>query len=125
MARDKEVQLMTSGRSRYVIEVERLPGGENARRFDGHEHGAGVSFFLSRNRPGSGPELHRHPYEEMFIVEDGNVRFTVGDETIDATAGDIVVVPAETPHKFVNAGTEPLRQINIHPVARMETEWLE
>jgi mannose-6-phosphate isomerase-like protein (cupin superfamily) len=125
MARDKEAQLMTSGRSRYVIEIERLPGGENARRFDGHEHGAGVSFFLSHNRPGSGPELHRHPYEETFIVEDGNVRFTVGDETIDATAGDIVVVPAETPHKFVNAGTEPLRQINIHPVARMETEWLE
>ncbi len=116
---------MTSERSKYVIAVERLPGGENASRFDGHEHGAQVSFFLSHNRPGSGPELHQHPYEETFIVEDGNVRFTVGKETIEATAGDIVVVPAKTPHKFVNSGSAALRQISIHPVARMETEWLE
>jgi len=116
---------MTSEQSRYVIEVERLPGGENASRFDGHEHGAQVSFFLSHNGPASGPKLHRHPDEETFIVEYGNVRFTVGEETVEATAGDIVVVPAETPHKFVNSGSAALRQISIHPVARMETEWLE
>jgi hypothetical protein len=35
-----------------------------------------------------------------------------------------LVVPAGTPHKFVCKG-ESLRQISIHPVARMETEWLE
>ena len=116
---------MTNRRSRYVIKADWLPGSRNTRRFDGQEHGAQVSFFLSHNRPGSGPELHQHPYEETFIVEYGNVSFTVGDETIDATAGDIVVVPAGTPHKFVNVGSEPLRQINIHPVERMETEWLE
>ncbi len=50
--------------------------------------------------------------------------FTVGENTIEATAGE-VVVPAGTPHKFVNSGLTALRQINIHPVARMETEWLE
>jgi mannose-6-phosphate isomerase-like protein (cupin superfamily) len=116
---------MSSHRSDYVIEVERLPGSENASRFDGHEHGASVSFFISRNPPGTGPGLHRHPYEETFIVEDGKVRFTVGEETIEATAGQIVVVPAGTPHKFVNCGAGRLRQISIHPVARMETEWLE
>ena len=116
---------IATDRSKYVIEVERLPGGESASTFYGHDHGAQVSFFLSHHRPGRGPELHRHPYEETFIVQDGDVRFTVGDETIDATGGDIVVVPAETPHKFVNSGTTALRQINIHPVARMKTEWLD
>jgi mannose-6-phosphate isomerase-like protein (cupin superfamily) len=116
---------MTSNRGDYAIDVDRLPGSENASRFDGHEHGASVSFFISRNRPGTGPELHRHPYEETFIVEDGKVRFTVGEETIETTAGQIVVVPAGTPHKFVNCGQRALRQISIHPVARMETEWLE
>jgi mannose-6-phosphate isomerase-like protein (cupin superfamily) len=116
---------MTSDRSDYVIDVERLPGGENASRFDGREHGASISFFISRNRPGTGPDLHRHPYEETFIVEEGKVLFTVGENTIEATAGEIVVVPAGTPHKFVNSGQTRLRQINIHPVARMETEWPE
>ena len=111
--------------SARVVRAEELPGSETAWRFEGYEHGAQVSFFLSHHRPGRGPELHRHPYEETFIVQDGDVRFTVGDDTIEATAGDIVVVPAGTPHKFVNAGSAPMRQVSIHPVARMEQEWLE
>jgi mannose-6-phosphate isomerase-like protein (cupin superfamily) len=39
--------------------------------------------------------------------------------------GDIVVVPARTPHKFISCGTGRLQQISIHPAARMATEWLE
>jgi quercetin dioxygenase-like cupin family protein len=115
---------MTSDRGGYVIKVHELPGGENSSTFDGHEHGAQVSFFLSHNRPGTGPKLHRHPYEETFIVEDGDVLFTVGESTIEARAGDVVVVPAAAPHKFVSRGATH-RQVSIHPVARMETEWLE
>lgn len=116
---------MNRDASDHVIDVDRLPGGENAVRFDGHAHGAGICFFITRNKPGTGPDLHLHPYEETFIVQDGEVRFTIGESTVDATAGQIVVAPADTPHKFVNIGTTPLRQINIHPVPRMETEWLE
>jgi mannose-6-phosphate isomerase-like protein (cupin superfamily) len=116
---------MTSERRDYVISVDLLPGGENASRFDGHEHGASVSFFISHNPPGSGPDLHRHPYEETFIVQGGSASFTVGGRTIEATAGEIVVVPARTPHKFISCGTGRLRQISIHPVAQRVTEWLE
>jgi mannose-6-phosphate isomerase-like protein (cupin superfamily) len=116
---------MTSKRSDYVINIDRLPGSENASRFDGHEYGASVSFFISRNRAGTGPDLQWHPYEETFIVLDGKVRFTLGEETLEATAGQIVVVPAGTPHKFVSTGAGRLRQISIHPAAQMETEWLE
>ena len=107
-----------------LIKVDELPGGENSEAFYGHEHGAQVSFFLSHNRPGTGPKLHRHPYEEIFIVQEGDVLFTLGDETIEAGPGDIVVVPAGAPHKFLSRG-ETHRQTSLHPVARMETEWLE
>jgi mannose-6-phosphate isomerase-like protein (cupin superfamily) len=34
-------------------------------------------------------------------------------------------VPAGVPHGFVNSGTGPLRQINIHSSGRMITEWIE
>jgi mannose-6-phosphate isomerase-like protein (cupin superfamily) len=61
----------------------------------------------------------------MFIIQEGEARFTVGEDVIEAGAGEIIIAPAGTPHKFVNVGSNPLRQINIHPVARMETEWLE
>ena len=57
-------------------------------------------------------------------VEDGEVLFIVGESTIEARAGDIVVVPGGTPHKFVSRAATH-RQVSIHPVARMETEWLE
>ena len=80
---------------------------------------------LDDQRTNSGPGFHRHPYEETFIVQGGSVSFTVGGETIEATAREIVVVPARTPHKFISCGTGRLRQISIHPVARMVTEWLE
>ncbi|MGH3148313.1 MAG: cupin domain-containing protein [Rubrobacter sp.] len=115
---------MSSGRGGYVIAAESLPGSENSVRFDGHAHGASVSFFLTRNLPGTGPELHRHPYEETFIILEGEGRYTVGEVEIEAGAGEIVVVPADTPHKFVNTGEERLRQVNIHPRENMETVWL-
>jgi quercetin dioxygenase-like cupin family protein len=115
---------MTTEQDGQVVKVDELSSGENSSVFDGHEHGAQVSFFLSHNKPGTGPRLHRHPYEETFIVEEGDVLFTVGERTIEAGAGDIVVVPAGAAHKFVSRGPTH-RQISIHPVARMETEWLE
>jgi mannose-6-phosphate isomerase-like protein (cupin superfamily) len=49
-------------------------------------------------------------------------RFTLGEETLEATARQIVVVPVGTPHKLVSTGAGRLRQISIHPA---ETEWLE
>ena len=116
---------MTSKRSDYVINIDRLPGSENASRFEGHKYGASVSFFISRNRAGTGPDLHWHLYEESFVVLDGKVRFTLGEETLEATAGQIFVVLAGTPHKFVSTDAGWLRQISICPAAHMETEWLE
>jgi len=105
--------------------VDELARSDQGSVFHGHEHGATVSFFLSRTAPGRGPGLHTHPYEETFIVQEGNVRFRVGEQTVEATAGDLLVVPAGVPHGFVNSGSTPIRQMSIHPVARMETEWLE
>jgi mannose-6-phosphate isomerase-like protein (cupin superfamily) len=35
------------------------------------------------------------------------------------SAGQIVVAPAGVPHKFVNSGSGPLRQVDIHPSGRI------
>jgi len=58
-------------------------------------------------------------------VQEGSATFTVGEETIGVTGGQIVVAPAGVPHKFVNSGAGPLRQIDIHTNDRFVTEWLE
>jgi quercetin dioxygenase-like cupin family protein len=107
-----------------VFRIESLPDSGNSYRFDGAAHDAPVSFFLLHTQPGEGPGLHRHPYAETFIVQEGVATFTVGDDTIEARAGDIVVAPADVPHAFLNSGPDVLRSVNIHPVSEMKTVWL-
>jgi len=93
--------------------------------FVGAEHGGvPVSLILDRSEPGGGPALHRHPYDELWIVDDGHATFTAGDRKLAAGRGSVVVVPAGTPHAFQNTGTAPMRMVCIHTRARMETEWL-
>jgi mannose-6-phosphate isomerase-like protein (cupin superfamily) len=92
--------------------------------YTGEELGAGVSIILVDTPPGRGPSLHRHRYEEVFVVREGVVTFTVGDRERVARAGDIVVVPPDTPHGFVNTGEVPLGMVAIHVSPRFVTEWL-
>src|SRR4051812_11067290 len=107
------------------LPFDELPGSERARRFEGREHGSTVSFFVSHHAPGEGPGLHRHPYEETFILQEGTATFTVDGESIEAEPGAVLVVPAGAAHKFVNSGEGRLRQVSIHPAPEMTQEELE
>lgn len=107
-----------------VVHLGRHEPGKNARQFEGGEHGAGVSFFLVDSPPGAGPAPHRHPYEEVFVVEDGQARFFVEDDEVDAGPGDVVVVPPQAVHRFVNGGAGRLRLVAIHVAAAFETDFL-
>jgi mannose-6-phosphate isomerase-like protein (cupin superfamily) len=110
----------------YVVDQDRLPFSVIAREFEGDDHGgAGISILFVDAPPGRGPGLHRHAYEEVFIVQEGRATFTAGDEEREVRAGEVVVVPPDTPHRFVNSGDGPLRQIAIHVNSRFVTEWLE
>jgi len=55
-----------------------------------------------------GPPQHRHAqHDEGFYVLSGTVRFTVGNDDHDATAGTLVMVPPGTPHTFANVTDQP------------------
>lgn len=107
-----------------VIDMADPARGEDANEFQGYHHDAGVSFIVIDAPPGSGPKLHKHPYEEVFVVLEGSVTFTAGDETIEAGGGQ-VVVPAGVAHGFFNSGAGRLRQVDIHASERFITEWFE
>ena len=108
-----------------VFDKADLERSEIAYEFQGCHHDAGVSFIVIDAPPGSDPKLHKHPYEEVFVVQEGVVTFTAGEEVIEASGGQVVVVPAGVPHKFVNSGAGRLRQVDIHASERFITEWLE
>ncbi|MFJ9150829.1 cupin domain-containing protein [Streptomyces sp. NPDC102270] len=55
-----------------------------------------------------GPPQHRHAqHDEGFYILSGTVRFTIGDEQYDATAGTLVMVPPGSPHTFANLTDHP------------------
>jgi mannose-6-phosphate isomerase-like protein (cupin superfamily) len=99
--------------------------GSRTAKFEGEPYGAGVSFFLVDNDPGQGPGLHRHPYDETWVVLSGSAVITADGVDIEARKGDIVVVTTETPHKFRNTGTDRLEIMCIHAAPRIIQEWLD
>jgi mannose-6-phosphate isomerase-like protein (cupin superfamily) len=111
--------------SPLLIRSGELPGSPEAHQFIGSEHGAlPISLFLVDDRPGAGPELHRHPYPELFIVHAGQAEFEIDRALLAATAGDILIAPARSAHRFTNIGEERLCITAIHTAPNMETEWL-
>jgi mannose-6-phosphate isomerase-like protein (cupin superfamily) len=117
---------MSSQPGFVVIEATELETDESSRSFQGHQHGdAGVSLILVDMRPGGRVRLHRHPYEEVFVVQEGRARFTVEAEELEVQAPRIVIVRPGVTHGFMNPGPGPLRQVDIHVSPRMVTEWLE
>lgn len=87
---------------------------ETAALFEGKDQ-IPISSFITEYPRGKGPDLHLHPYPEAFVVLDGTAVFTAGDEELEVAGGNVVVVPAETPHGFKNPADETLRVVSIHP----------
>ncbi len=61
--------------------------------------------------PGGGPPPHRHDFEEMFSVLEGEIELTFRGEVVVARAGETVNVPANAPHSFRNASGAPARML--------------
>ncbi len=102
-----------------------LPGSDTAEVFHGHEHGdVPISMFLVHNRPGDGPELHRHPYPEIFVVHRGQARFELDGAALTAEPGDVVIAPAGAAHRFTNTGSDELSMTCVHAASEMATDWL-
>ena len=104
-----------------LLKAGTLPNGN----LEGEEHGATVSIILDESQPGSGPRLHRHPYDETWVVIAGTLTFQAGDEHLTAAPGDIIIVPPDTPHRFTNDGPGPSQLVCIHAHPTFVTEWLE
>lgn len=77
--------------------------------------GTGVSvLFYATEEIGKGPRWHVHPYDELFIVRKGRALFTVGDKKIEAETGDVLLGPANVPHKYHSIGPARLETTDIH-----------
>jgi mannose-6-phosphate isomerase-like protein (cupin superfamily) len=96
------------------IDLEQLAFIGMSHNFVGENHGAPFSAYIVNAKPGKGPPLHTHPYVEVAFTIEGCATITIGDEQREVKAGGMAVIPANTPHRFINSGTTTLRQIDVH-----------
>jgi mannose-6-phosphate isomerase-like protein (cupin superfamily) len=111
----------------YVVDRPdgRLDGEDWAENYERLPGGADVSIILeSVAGAGMGPRLHQHPYAETFIVRRGSATFRVRQERIELRAGQVLVVPASTPHAFTT-GPDGYEAVHVHAHPYFVTEWLE
>jgi quercetin dioxygenase-like cupin family protein len=81
----------------YTILVS---GKQTARQY------AVIDMFVP---PGGGPPPHRHDFEEVFRVLEGEVEFMFRGVKSLAVAGDTISIPASAPHAFKNVSASPAR----------------
>jgi quercetin dioxygenase-like cupin family protein len=75
--------------------------------------------------PGGGPPPHRHDFEEMFTVLEGQIEVGFRGETVTAGAGATVNVPANAPHYFKNTSERPARLLCMCTPPGQEAFFLE
>ena len=109
-----------------ILNRDELPTDGDTYEFEGSRYqDSEVSFIWVDMLPGGTIRLHKHPYKEIFIIQEGVATFTVDSTTLEAHAGQIIIVPADMPHKFMNSSDRQLRQIDIHVNKQFITHWLE
>src|SRR3954454_16603110 len=88
-----------------------VAGGTYTILVSGKETGGRYSLIDMLVPPGGGPPPHRHDFEEMFTILDGEIELTFRGSTHRASAGSTVNVPANAPHSFRNVSEKPARML--------------
>jgi quercetin dioxygenase-like cupin family protein len=106
------------------IDPDALPRSQHAHELVGAQFDLPISLILVHCAPGTGPAVHRHPYPEVFVIEDGQATFHVDGAEFVGGSGQIVIAPANAAHGFTNTGTGELRLTAIHAAGEFTTQWL-
>lgn len=60
-----------------------------------------------------GPSVHPDEDQLLYLI-DGEVEAEIDGERQRLHSGQLAVVPAGTPHRFINVGSTPARTLNIY-----------
>ena len=80
-------------------------------------HSENMTFAHYTIDAGSSIHEHHHPNEEVWIVLEGEMEFSIGGVTRMVGPGAVAVVPSDTPHS-VKALTSGRAIVANHPVRR-------
>jgi quercetin dioxygenase-like cupin family protein len=76
--------------------------GESLRPLLTNDMGSSIEIFDTSGPAGGGPPPHQHPWEEIYVVLDGELEVTVDGEAHILNGGAVAHVPAGTVHAYRN-----------------------
>lgn len=98
------------------LEYIETPGGNFGMAVATPSRGATeVSVIRQRQDPGGANPVHSHDREEVMILLVGEVRVTVEEEPVSLVPGEAVIIPARTPHRVEQRGSQPAEWLLVAP----------
>jgi len=90
-----------------VNHVDQVPDigvrGEQMRAILTHAMGSPIEICDNRGPSGAGAAPHHHPWDEIFLVLEGEVDFTIGDTELQRLGpGSVARIPGGAMHSFRN-----------------------
>ncbi len=76
--------------------------GESLRPLLTNAMGSSIEIFDTSGPAGGGPPPHEHPWEEIYVVLDGELEVTVDGATHVLQQGGVAHVPGGTVHGYRN-----------------------
>jgi quercetin dioxygenase-like cupin family protein len=88
-------------------------------RHDLNVPGRETSQVLVEFAPGASFPKHSHPGEELVYVVEGTLEYALdGRPPATLKAGDVLFIPAETPHAVRNVGTTKATELGTYIVEK-------
>lgn len=89
--------------------------------------GQAPNFAMRRftMEPGGGMPRHTNLVEHEQFVLRGRASISIGDETYEVKAGDVVFIPGGAPHHYEALGDEPFEFLCLVPNAPDQIEILD
>ena len=97
-------------------ELKRVPVRDGATRrvFSGKN----CMMVLNELMPEAKPALHQHPHEQLAYIVEGTCRFVIGNEVVNMTAGDLILIPPNTPHSLEVTGDKAVLNLDVFAPVR-------
>src|SRR5215472_13392238 len=89
------------------------PGVETRMTVSAQNGATALCLFEQWVAPGNGAPTHRHPFEEVLMVREGEADMWIEDDHITVTSGQSLIIPAQRRHGFRNSGTGTLHVLAI------------
>jgi quercetin dioxygenase-like cupin family protein len=80
--------------------------GEHQRPLLTNSMGSPIEIFDTSGPAGSGPVPHCHPWDEIYLMLDGELDVWIDGEVQRLGAGSVVHIPSPTVHHYRNVGDD-------------------